>query len=436
MTYEEALTWWYGRIDYERRAPKPGELKLDQMRALLDRLGNPQDRMRVVHVAGSKGKGSTAAMLATILSGARYRTGLFTSPHLCAVEERIQVDGSAISPDELAGVLTTIRHTIGDELNPTFFEVGTAAGWLHFLSKRTDIAVVEVGLGGRFDSTNVCQPVLAIITSISYDHTKILGDRLEQIAFEKAGILKPGRPAVSGATGKEAAEVIAGIAAERGVPLAQLDRDFRFRYEPGVADVSLPRVTVQTSQRDWPPFELSLLGAHQAANAAVAVAAVEELRRSGLTITDDHVANGLKQVRWPARLEIVGRRPWIVLDCAHNTASIQAMVDTLRETFPAERRVVIFGASGDKDVPGMLERLAPNFDHFVLTQFQKNPRAVAPEDLAKMLSGIRAVSCEVQRLLADALQAARRWARSDDLIAITGSIFLAGEMRPMLVKEN
>lgn len=428
MTYDDALAWWYGCIDFERRAPKPSDLKLEQMRMLLHRLGNPQDRLRIIHVAGSKGKGSTSAMLASVLGAAGYHVGLFTSPHLCAVEERIQVDGSPIGAAELAALLTEVRTHVGDDLQPTFFEVGTALGWLHFVRRQVDAAVVEVGLGGRFDSTNVCEPLLSLITSISYDHTMILGDRLEQIAFEKAGILKPGKPAVSGATGPEAAAVIRRAAKERGVPLTELDRDFRFRYEPAQVDRAPPRVTVQTRESNWPTFELGLLGAHQAANAAVVVAAVERLRRDGFVIPEDKVSAGLRNVRWPARLEVVGRRPWIVLDCAHNTASVQAMVETLAESFPPGRRCVILAVSNDKDATGMLRRLAPHFAHFILTQFQKNPRAVPATELANTLKEIAKVSTEVRATPAEALKAARQWAGPDDLIAITGSIFLAGEM--------
>ena len=220
------------------------------MRTLIARLGNPQQRLRIIHVAGSKGKGSTSAMLAAILRHAGYRTGLFTSPHLCHVEERFQVDGKAITPDELTTLLTEVQHAVhGDRrvstphsslppphsslLTPTFFEVATAVGFLHFARRRVEAAVIEVGLGGRLDSTNVCNPAVALITSISYDHTKLLGNRLASIAAEKAGIVKPRRPAISGAIVPEARAVIERICRERGAPLAQLGVDFHFRYQPG-----------------------------------------------------------------------------------------------------------------------------------------------------------------------------------------------------------
>jgi dihydrofolate synthase/folylpolyglutamate synthase len=435
MSYDEAIAWWYGRIDYERRAPQPGDLKLEQMRELLRRLDEPQRGLRIVHIAGSKGKGSTAAMLASVLRAAGYRTGLFTSPHLMTVEERIRVDDESIPRDQLARLITEIRDRVGTTLTPTFFEVGTAAGFLHFRRQNVDVAVVEVGLGGRFDSTNVCTPALAVITSISFDHTKILGERLERIAFEKAGIIKPGRPVVSGAVAPEARPIIERVAAQRGSPLIQLERDFFFRHEPGVAGGRRSQTIVRTARETWPAFEVGLLGAHQAANAAVAVACIEELRNLGLTIRDEHIAAGLAGVVWPARLEVLNRAPWVVLDCAHNTASVQALIETLAESFPPGRHLLVYAASTDKDVPGMLRRMAPHFQHFFFTRYGDNPRSVATEQLSRWLREIAEVPSQTFDKAIDAWRAARQLAGPNDLIAITGSVFLAGELRPALIAE-
>ncbi|MBV9123298.1 MAG: bifunctional folylpolyglutamate synthase/dihydrofolate synthase, partial [Planctomycetes bacterium] len=237
MTYEQALAFWYGRTNFEQRTPQLGDLKLDRMRALLRLLGDPHDRLRIIHVAGSKGKGSTSAMLASILRRAGYRTGLFTSPHLSRVEERFQVDGCPITAGELTRLLEDIQQALQawdhGKIAPTFFEVATALGFLHFVRRRVDVAVLEVGLGGRFDSTNVCRPVVALLTSISYDHTQQLGHRLASIAMEKAGIVKPGRPTVSGVRTAEARQVVEAICRERRSPLRELDRDFHYDYEPG-----------------------------------------------------------------------------------------------------------------------------------------------------------------------------------------------------------
>jgi dihydrofolate synthase/folylpolyglutamate synthase len=435
MTFEQALAFWYGRINYELRIPGPGDLKLDRMRALLALLGDPHQGLRVIHVAGSKGKGSTSAMLAAILQRAGYRTGLFTSPHLCRVEERMQVDGTPITPAEMAALMTDVRPAVElldrHEPGPTFFEIATAVGLLHFVRRRVEVAILEVGLGGRFDATNVCRPLVAVVTSISYDHTQQLGDRLAQIAMEKAGIVKPGRPAISGAVHPEARPVIEAICRQRGAPLRQLGVEIHYTYEPGQvrADGDIkPRVGVRTEQRTWPAMALGLLGEHQAANAAVAVACVEQLRAEGLTIADDAVAGGLADVRWPARLEVVARRPLVVLDCAHNVASAQALVDTLQASFPPGRPLLVFAVSNDKDVAGILHVLAGHFDHFFLTRFRSNPRSTPPEKLAEWLGDRPRTLFQAPE---EAWQAARGQAGPNDLICITGSVFLAGELRSL-----
>jgi dihydrofolate synthase/folylpolyglutamate synthase len=441
-SYDDALAFWYGRVNYEQRSPKPGDLKLDRMRALLRRLGDPQDRLRIVHVAGSKGKGSTAAMLAAILGRAGYRTGLFTSPHLCRVEERIQVDDQPISAEELTALLGDVRAALAAApgLDPTFFEVATALGFLHFRRRRVGAAVIEVGLGGRFDSTNVCRPALAVITSISFDHVQQLGNRLASIAFEKAGIIKPGRPVVSGATAPEARAVIERVARERRAPLRQLGADFRYDYEPGrvTAEATVrPRVRVEVGRSrryDW--TELGLFGDHQAANAAVAVAAVEELCGQGWHVGESAVAAGLAEVRWPARLEVVGRRPLVVLDCAHNVASAEALVATLLSTFPPARRWLVFAGSADKDLAGMFRVLAPHFGHAFLTRYAGSARGMPPEGLAALLGNVADLPHSAHPTAHDAWRAARERAGPDDLICVTGSVFLAGELRPELVEAG
>jgi len=444
LTYEQALAFWYARANYEVRSPRPGDLTLDRMRGLLRLLGDPHEGLRIVHVAGSKGKGSTSAMLASVLGRAGYRTGLFTSPHLSRIEERIQVDGQPVTAEELTALLADVRAVVeGAGLRPTFFEIATALGFLHFRRRRCDAAVVEVGLGGRLDSTNVCRPAVAIITSISFDHTQVLGNRLASIAREKAGIVKPGRPVVSGATAPEARQVIEQVCRERGAPLRQLGVDFSYRYEPGreTAGESIPArvqfLAPPPRRRGWPVMELGLLGEHQAANAAVAIACVEELRGQGWHIPDAAVAAGLAGVRWPARLEVVQRRPLVVLDCAHNRASAAALVDALAASFPpagprGPHRYLIFAGSADKDLVGMFEVLAPHFRHAFLTRYANSPRAVPPEQLADLLGRVGGLPCTVCPTAPEAWHAARAAAGLDDLICVTGSVFLAGELRPLL----
>jgi dihydrofolate synthase/folylpolyglutamate synthase len=460
LSYEEALGFWFGCINYEQRTPLPDDLKLEPMRALLARLGNPQDRLRIVHVAGSKGKGSTSAMLATILREAGYRVGLFTSPHLCRVEERIQIDGQPITPNELASLMTEIREAVHDlrersdlwtpdasSFSPTFFEVATALGFLHFQRRRTDCAIIEVGLGGRLDSTNVCLPEVALITSISFDHTRQLGNRLASIATEKAGIVKSGRRVVSGATGPEARAVIEQICCERRAPVRQLGTDIQYLYYPAKIDpdstthhspltTHAARVEIRTTRRTWSVMELGLLGEHQAANAAVAVACIEELQARGWQIPDAAVKNGLAGLEWPARLEVISHRPLVVLDCAHNVASAQALARALEESFPPVRRLLIFASSNDKDVAGMFRVLAPLFSHVYLTRNGDNPRSVPPTELVRLLTEAGATPCTPYTKASDAWEAARDQARPNDLICITGSVFLAGELRPILIADR
>jgi dihydrofolate synthase/folylpolyglutamate synthase len=441
MTYPEALAWWYSHVNYESAVPaRPDDLKLERMKALLRLLGEPHRALRIVHIAGSKGKGSTAAMLECVLRRAGYRTGLFTSPHLCRVEERFEVDGEPISATELAVLLSDVRAALSRPgpltgTPPTFFELATAVGFLHFVRRRVEAAVLEVGLGGRLDCTNVCLPSVAVITSISFDHTRLLGDRLASIAREKAGIVKPGRPVVSGATAPEARLAIEEVCRARRAPLRQLEVDFRYRYHPGKvseAGVERPQVEVQTWQRHWLAAELNLLGEHQAANAAVAVAVVEVLREQGWHLPDAAVRAGLGEVVWPARMEVVGHRPLVVLDCAHNVASALALVETLDRSFPPGQRLLVFAGSGDKDVAGMFRVLAPHFRRAFFTRFTSNARAVPPEQLAAWWHSAGGAQAEVCATPADGWTAARTAAQADELICITGSVFLAGEVRSLL----
>jgi dihydrofolate synthase/folylpolyglutamate synthase len=449
MTYEQALAFWYGRINYEHKSPSAGDFKLNRMRTLLRLLGNPHERLRIVHVAGSKGKGSTSAMLASVLRSAGYHTGLFTSPHLVRVEERIQVDNEPVSHEELTILLDDVRSAIEvGRLEPTFFEVATALGFLHFVRRRVDVAVLEVGLGGRLDSTNVCQPLVAVITSISHDHTQVLGSKLASIAAEKAGIIKPHRPVVSGVTVTEPRRVIAHVCRERQAPLWQLGDQFRYNYRPGrvTADsMRLPSVRVElldgpklvgarysVLSTEHPDLELSLLGEHQAANAAVAVAVLAHLRAAGLHLPESAIRAGLARVQWPARLEVVGRRPLVVLDCAHNVASALALVRTLETSFPPSQRWLLFAGSSDKDLTGMFRILAPHFHHAFLTAYRSGTRGVPPDQLAAILHEVANVPCTLHTTAADAWHAARAAAAPDDLICITGSVFLAGELRPLL----
>jgi len=435
MTYDEAIAFWHGRIDYERRQPRPGDLKLDRMRSLLRRLGDPHHRVRCVHVAGTKGKGSSSAMLAGILRAAGHRTGLFTSPHLTDISERVQVDGVPISPGEMAARMGEVAAAVaamdarGDPAqSPTFFEVVTALGFLHFDCRRVAVAVIEVGLGGRFDSTNVCEPVLSVVTNISYDHMAILGHTLGEIAFQKAGIVKRGVPVVSTASEPEAAAVVAAVAADLNAPLWQYGRDFRAEYRPPVTVIETPGVRGT--------FTVGLAGAHQAVNAAGAVAAADRLRMMGLVIPDAAVREGLRTVSWPARQERLSENPAVVLDCAHNIASVKALVDTLRTTYRvAGKWRMIFAASNDKQIREILAELAPLISGWHLTRYVSNPRSADPTQMAAWLAGLGAADVQIHPDPESAWRAARAAAGPADGVAVAGSVFLAGELRPAMVRD-
>jgi len=412
LTYDAAIAWWYGRINYEVRAAQPGDLKLERMQALLARLGNPHERLPIVHITGTKGKGSTAAMLAAVFRAAGLHVGLFTSPHLTQVEERIQVDGEPISRTELAELMTEVAAA-APEPDLTFFEIGTALGFLHFERRHCDVAMVEVGLGGRFDSTNVCTPLVSVITNVGFDHMAQLGSTLEAIAYEKAGIVKSGVPVVMGAIPEAPAAVIRRVAAQLDAPLR----------ETRAADLDSS-------------LRIGLVGEHQRENAACAVAAIECLRGSALSVPESAIRKGLADVRWPARIEVVGREPLVILDSAHNVPSVIALVRTLRESFPVRgRKNVVFAVSSDKQHEEMLRILAGYFDAFHLTQYGNNPRCVDPRALADSLNRIAPhVAVTVHPTSADAWQSARDWAGPGDLFCITGSMFLAGELQPLIAQ--
>lgn len=432
--------FWHSLINFEHRLPTPADFKLDRMRRLLALLDNPEKNLRVIHIAGSKGKGSTSAMLHSALHASGFLTGLFTSPHLKKVEERIRVGMEEISPLELDQILEEIRDRIGfpacERLGfvPTYFEVATAAGFLHFRQKKVDLAVMETGLGGRLDATNVCQPIVTIITSISFDHQKPLGNTLAEIAGEKAGIIKPGVPVISGAQG-EAAEVVRQRAGDCQAPLLQDGKDFSWSYSPGRVEamVNVPsRASVVTPLGKWDDMEMPLLGRHQAANMALAVTSLDWLKQQGWELGAAFVRQGLKDTVWPGRMELAATNPLVVLDCAHNSDSIARLVACLQESFPPVSRTLIFGASFDKDISAMFQELAGNFHQVIFTQSSKSPRAAKPEELAKLWVKISSAMPRMADSLEIALRLAKEITPADGMICIAGSVFLAGEFHSLM----
>ncbi len=448
--YQDSLDYLYGRLNYERLGMPRGtaELRLGRMRRLLRRLGDPQDALAIVHVAGTKGKGSTAAMIAAALSASGARTGLFCSPHLHRLEERFRVDGVEVTPEELVELVDAVRPAVDalDATDPhyarrgaTFFEVTTAMGLLHFAARGAAAVVLEVGMGGRLDSTNVVRPALAILTTISFDHTRQLGATLGAIAAEKAGILKRGRPVVSGVRGDEPRAAIHAAARARKAPLREVDVDFSSTYTPPAPPLARPtpgRVAVRTWRREWPAVVLPMLGEHQGQNAAVALAGLDALAEQGrFDVGPDAVARGFAALAWPARVEVVAERPWLVIDGAHNVASAHALAGALRTCFPPTPRTLVFGTTRDKDLPGQLRALLPLADVVVATRYVENPRAVPPEQVAEAVHALGGRPAHLADGPAEALALARRLTPPDGLICVTGSLFLAAEVRALALRR-
>ena len=392
MDYSGAIAYLHSLIDYEKMRLErytPETHNLARVERLLAAVGNPHTRFPAVHIAGTKGKGSAAAMGEACLRAAGYRTGFYVSPHLHTFRERIQVDRRKIAREQVVALVEEIRPLVERVPGVTYFEAVTAMGFLHFARSEVDVAVVEVGLGGRLDATNVLTPRVSVITSLSLEHTYLLGDTLAEIAYEKAGIIKPGIPVVSAPQQPEAIKVIEAISRERGSPLTEVGRDWD--YEPGPADLdgqafAARRIVGGGSELDgeyWTP----LLGRHQLENAASVIAALDIIGQRDFCISAKAVRQGLHDVYWPGRMEILSREPLAVADGAHNPYSAQTLREALEEWFPGQRWALIFGASADKDVAGMLRTLLPISDYVIVTR-SDHPRAAAPVELADAVAAM------------------------------------------------
>ncbi len=436
--------WLETRIDYERNLPSvKAAFRLHGMRQLLDAVGNPHRELPVVHVAGTKGKGSTVAMLAAILEDAGYRTGRYMSPHVHSLEERICVDGRPIAASDLAAAARVVRPA-AEALDAaaarrggralTWFEIVTGLAFVHFARTGVDIAVLETGLGGRLDATNVVRPLVSIITSISLDHMEILGRTVAKITGEKAGIIKRGRPVVSGAAQPSTRRVIADTAARCRSKLLQLGRDFQCRYEPA-GDALAPGVLILEApawlcQRKPLRFQLGMPGCHQASNAAIAAVAAMMLPALGFRVPHTAMASGLARAQLPARIERIATLPLVIVDAAHNVASMESLLATVGDVLESMRpRVLVFAASRDKQLRKMLTVARGRFDHVVITRSTSSPRAATFDAL---LDACRDAGLPVPKQVPDpaaALATARRLAGRRGVIVAAGSFFLAGEIR-------
>jgi len=436
-TYKAALDFLFSNTNYEsvkRLRYNVDTFSLDRMNRLLRGIGNPHKKLAAVHVAGSKGKGSTCTMLAEMLIHNGYKVGLYTSPHVIDLRERIVVNHQIISEAAMVRAVKKIAPIVKKMAvdPPTFFEILTAIAFFHFLATNVDIAVIETGLGGRLDSTNVIVPEAVGITNISVDHQHQLGDTVSKIAKEKAGIFKEGIPAVSVMQEPETMRVLRLEANKARAPLrfTGKDIDFSYRFESSRQLGPHNRVCLTTSESDFQHLPVPLLGEHQAINCGLALSLLDCLKMRGYEINDAKAIQGLAKTKLSGRMEIVHENPRVVVDGAHNAASIRACVQATGQHIPYDSMVVIFGCCEDKDVAGMLGQLQYGADKVIFTRVN-SPRSMYPEDLAQQYTELCGKMCQTAFNLREALRVARTAITTGDLICITGSFYLVGEAKKL-----
>ncbi|HBC95191.1 MAG TPA: bifunctional folylpolyglutamate synthase/dihydrofolate synthase [Clostridium sp.] len=441
MNYEETLNY------IESIARFGSNLGLDRTEKMLEILGNPHKRIKAVHVAGTNGKGSIAAMISKILMEDGLKVGMYTSPYLEVFEERIQINGVNIPRDDLSRVVTKVSEVVKKVIemgydNPTEFEIITCAMFYYFAEQNVDIAVVEVGLGGRLDSTNVMPPfsekqgggvMLSIISSISYDHMKILGNTLGKIAYEKAGIIKPGIPVIMYPEKEEAGEVIEQVCRQRGSQLIKVPENSVRRVGEDKINNCSEKYTQHinlNTQRNSYDIELSLLGKHQLLNCAVSVFAVEQLSRYGIEINKSIISKALKKVKWMGRLEVMAKNPLVVIDGAHNREGISMLKDNMESYFSYNRIVLVLGILADKEVDIMVRTIVP-LAWRVIAVTPNNSRA---EDSKKLKSVVEKynLNCEAFEDYESAYSRALSYCKKDDLLLVSGSLYMIGGMRKII----
>ena len=429
-TYDAAISWLMQSTDYERMRRvryNADTFNLDRMARLAAAVGNPERRFRSVHVAGTKGKGSTAAMIEAILRVHGLRTGLYTSPHLVDLRERIQIDRRWIDEDAMRRAVRRVADARDRELHgesPTFFELLTAIAFLCFDDARVDAAVVEVGLGGRLDSTNIITPEVSVITHVSIDHVHQLGADLAGIAREKAGIIKAGVPLVLAPQAPVAEAVIDEAARSAGAPVIRLGKDVRVDWWKAF-DAARPasRVAVHTAQSVYDDLLIPLAGRVQGTNAACAIAAAETFLGDRLDVR--HVHDALAALDWPGRMQAFPGEPTVVLDGAHNADSLRQLLVSVAEYYPGRRTAIVFACAADKDIAGMMRVLADDDAPVIFTRTD-NPHAADPEELADALRAAGGTVLDASPEPADALRSARRSAGPRGVVVVCGSLYLVG----------
>lgn len=416
--YRESLEYLYG---LQKFGIKFG---LNSTENMLAKVGDPHRKLRFIHIAGTNGKGSTAAFLSAILRMHGFKTGLYTSPHLVRFTERFRINDQEVSAERMLSVFEKIRATLDETQLPTFFEVTTAMAFLYFAEEQVDWVIAETGMGGRLDATNVIDPEVCAITNVAFDHQEFLGQTLTLIAREKAGIIKEGVPLVTGATQPVVQGVLKTTCMRKKAPLYRLKSDFRVRRNANGS------FQYHGLQRQWNALHIGLNGPHQMSNAALALAVAEVLEKKGsLSLDDEIVKRALVDVKWPARLEVLDRNPLMVLDGAHNPQGAESLRDALKESFTYDRLHLVIGIMADKDIRGILRRLLPLAETAIFTQ-PRYSRAAKAEELRKLARPYIQKHYVIPDP-ASAIQEARRLAGPGDLICITGSLYFAGEVKEL-----
>lgn len=434
--YTTASKWLMEHVDYERLRIVPynsQSFNLDRMRTLLKLLDNPQDELKCVQIAGTKGKGSTCAMLASMLQACGYTVGLYTSPHLVDMRERITINGQMISHADLTDIMRNIAQVEPKltEKGLSYFEILTASALRYFANEAVDIVILECGLGGRLDSTTVVTPLVTGITQISLDHMNILGKTLPEISREKAGIFKKGVPAISVEQDESVVPVFEEVAQSVSAPLefTGKDIDFSYRFEANRELGPHTRVCLTTPTSKFEHLPVPLRGEHQALNCGLALAVLDKLRNHGFNLPEEKVVSGLAETQIAGRMEQVWNEPRVVIDGAHNAASITSLIRALGAHIAYDSLVLIFGCGQDKDVNGMLKQISLGADKVIFTRSRHNSRAVEPEELMARFIDITGKMAQCAPSLDEALKLAGRAVSREDLIVITGSFYLAGESR-------
>ncbi len=442
VNHEAAMEFLNSTINIERVRPDKvsSEVwKLDRMRALMSALGDPQDALEIVHIAGSKGKGSTCNMLEGMLQGCGYTTGVFTSPHLVDVRERVRISGVPITEQAFDDALAECRGAASEieseHGKATYFEILTALALLVFAQQAVDIVILETGLGGRLDCTNIVNPCIVGLTQIQLEHTQILGDTIEKIATEKAGIIKPGCVAISVPQDESVLNIYRAKADELGAPLRVLGQDIIYtqRFQSGIQSGPSGLICVGEEEIGFEHVMVPLMGMHQAPNCGLALAIIIHLRELGFDLPERGVIAGLAQIERRGRLEQLMERPRIFIDGAHTPDSVRSAIHAVAAHLDYDSLIVVFGCASDKDIPGMIDALATGADKVIFTRAAANPRAMDPEELRAACLGANAVMCESAPSVRDAINAAASVCdHGQDLILITGSFYVVGEAKHLI----